>query len=98
MKNLRNTLSTLSNIDRDDVLDSLGLERKHGTAEQIVPALALFGAGVLVGVGLGMIFAPKAGAELRGELESQLKRVEAKVRGNGGTQPAAAAPVSNRPA
>lgn len=95
LKNLKNTLS---NFDRDDVLEAIGLERKHTTVEQVMPALAIFGAGVLVGVGLGMIFAPRAGSELRGELQSQFKRVEQKVRGNGGIQPDAAAPVSNRPA
>ena len=94
LKNLKNTLS---HFDRDAVLHTLGLERKHTTAEQVVPALAIFGAGVLVGVGLGMIFAPRAGAELRGELESQLRRVEQKVRGNGNTQPTPPAPVPTRP-
>jgi hypothetical protein len=95
LKNLKNTLS---HFDRDDVLESLGLERKHSAAEQVMPALAIFGAGVLVGVGLGIIFAPRAGSEIRGELQSQFKRVEQKVRGNGGVQPTASAPVSNRPA
>ncbi|MBS1150649.1 MAG: hypothetical protein H6Q89_2347 [Myxococcaceae bacterium] len=94
-KNLKNTLSS---FDRDDVLESLGLERKHTTAEQVMPALAIFGAGVLVGVGLGMIFAPRTGAEIRGQLQSQFKRVEQKVRGNGGVQPSASAPIVNRPA
>ena len=95
LKNLKNTLS---GFDRDDVLEHLGLERKHSAAEQVMPALAIFGAGVLVGVGLGMIFAPRAGSELRGELQSQFKRVDQKVRGNGDLQPAAASSAPNRPA
>lgn len=95
LKNLRNTLS---HFEPNDVLESLGLERKHTAAEQVMPALAIFGAGVLVGVGLGIIFAPRAGSELRGELQSQFKRVEQRVRGNGGTQPLASSPVPNRPA
>ena len=96
LKNLRNTLSS---FDRDDVLDTLGLERKHSAAEQVMPALAIFGAGVLVGVGLGMIFAPRAGSELRGELQSQFKKVEQRVRGNGDALPTSSAPpVPNRPA
>lgn len=83
---------TLKKLDRDELLDRLGLERKGSTAEQLVPALAIFGAGVLVGVGIGMIFAPRSGQELRGQLQSQLKRVEARVRGNGGEASAAATP------
>lgn len=98
LKNLKELKSSLSNFDRDDVLESLGLERKHSTVETVMPALAIFGAGVLVGVGLGMILAPRAGSEIRGELQSQFKRAEQKVRGTGTAQPVASAPVPNRPA
>lgn len=86
---------TLKRLDRDEILDRLGLERKNTAAEQIVPALAIFGAGVLVGVGLGMIFAPRSGQELRGQLQSKLKSVEQRVRGNGGET--AAVPSPSRP-
>lgn len=95
---LKNLKDSLSHFDRDELLETLGLERTHSAAQQVMPALAIFGAGVLVGVGLGMILAPKAGAELRGELQSQFKRAEQKVRGSGDIQPTAAAPVANRPA
>ena len=98
LKNLKDLRSSLSDFDRDDVLDAIGLERKHSTVETVVPAMAIFGAGVLVGVGLGLIFAPRAGSEIRGELQSQFKRVEQKVRATAGAQPPASAPVPNRPA
>lgn len=94
-KNLRNTVS---DFDRDDLLATLGLERKHSTAQQVMPALAIFGAGVLVGVGLGLILAPKAGAELRGDLRSQFKRVEERVRGNGALETLDSSPVPHRQA
>lgn len=94
LKNLKH----LSRFDRDDLLETLGLERKPNTVEQVMPALAIFGAGVLVGVGLGMIFAPRAGSELRSELQSQFKRVEQKVRANAGAQPLPSSPIPNRPA
>ncbi len=83
---------TLKKLDRDELLERIGLERKSSTAEQLVPALAIFGAGVLVGVGIGMIFAPRSGQELRGQLQSQLKRVEQRVRGAGGEAAAAVSP------
>ena len=94
LKNLKN----LSNFDRDDLLDAVGLEQKTSTIEALVPALAIFGAGVLVGVGLGMVLAPSTGADLRADLQSQMKRVEQKVRGNGSNAPPPSAPVPSRSA
>ena len=94
---LKNLKDTLSHFDRDELLETLGLERKHSAAQTVMPALAIFGAGVLVGVGLGIIFAPKAGAEMRGELQSQFKKVEQKVRGNSDLQPSISSPIP-RPA
>jgi hypothetical protein len=80
MKNLRRALS---DIDSDDVLEKLGLEGRRTTVDKVMPALAIFGAGVLVGVGIGLILAPKPGSELRGELQSQLKKAQQKMGING---------------
>lgn len=66
----------LPDVDRDDLLDLIGLEVHRSTSERLVPALAIFGAGVLVGVGLGLMLAPKAGSELRDELRERLGRSE----------------------
>jgi len=63
----------LKNIDKDDILAALGLETKKTAAEYLLPVLGLFSAGIVVGVGVGMLFAPKSGRELR---ESLGKRVE----------------------
>lgn len=52
-------------MTRDDVLASLGLQRKSAASDYVLPALGIFGAGVLVGAGLGLLFAPKPGVELR---------------------------------
>ena len=62
----------LPDLDKDDLLDLVGLESRRSTGEKLVPALALFGAGVLVGVGLGLMLAPKPGNELRSDLKSRL--------------------------
>jgi hypothetical protein len=79
MPMLKNLKRALSDIDSDDVLERIGLERHRSTTDKMVPALALFGAGVLVGVGLGLMLAPKPGAQLRGDLQQGLRRAQTKI-------------------
>jgi hypothetical protein len=79
----------LPEVDRDDLLDMIGLEIRRSTGERLVPALAIFGAGVLVGVGVGLMLAPKAGNELRDDLRERLGR---------GSPGSAAAEASGDPA
>jgi hypothetical protein len=62
----------LPDVDREELLDLIGLERSRSTGDKLVPALALFGAGVLVGVGLGLMLAPRPGRELRHDLRARL--------------------------
>jgi hypothetical protein len=98
---LKNLRRNLSEIDTDDVLERLGLESRRSPVEKFIPGLAVFGAGVLIGVGLGMLLAPKSGTELRGELQSGLKRgqrrAKEELRSNGEHVPAPS-PAPVRPA
>ncbi len=54
-------------FDRDAVLDRLGLERSTPGSD-LATGLGLFAIGVLVGAGLGLMFAPKRGDEMRSAL------------------------------
>lgn len=56
----------------DLLLDQLGLQKKRQPVDVILPALGIFGAGLAVGATLGLMFAPKRGDELRGELKERL--------------------------
>ncbi|MHB1845102.1 MAG: YtxH domain-containing protein [Deltaproteobacteria bacterium] len=60
--------NNLSNFHKDDLLDALGLAPKRGFSDYFFPAIGLFGAGLLLGTGLGMILAPQSGPELRKNL------------------------------
>ncbi len=53
--------------DRDELLERLGLERRT-PAGDFFTGLGLFAVGVLVGAGLGLMFAPKRGEEMRATL------------------------------
>lgn len=54
------------------LLDRLGLEQKRSTMEVVMPALAIFGAGLAVGAALGVMFAPKRGEELRTDIRHRI--------------------------
>ena len=51
-------------IDREALLKRMGLEERS-PAGDFFTGLGLFAVGVLVGAGLGMLFAPKRGEEMR---------------------------------
>lgn len=53
--------STLRGFGLDDALGYLGLARKR----TVVGSVAIFGAGVVVGAGIGVMFAPMSGESLR---------------------------------
>lgn len=65
-------VSILRGLQVSDALGWIGLSRRRGPFETI----ALFGAGVAVGTGIGMLFAPSSGADLRRSIFGKLQGVE----------------------
>lgn len=70
LKNLKNL--DLGHLDKDDLLGYLGLQSKR-SSDWVAPTLTAFGVGMLVGVGVGLLMAPKSGDELRNDLRSRLQ-------------------------
>jgi len=64
----------LAKLDKDDLLEALGLQSKKSTGDYLVPGLLVFGAGVAVGCGIGMLLAPRPGAELLGQIGEAFNR------------------------
>jgi hypothetical protein len=77
---LKNLRKLAKDLDADDVLEHLGLETRRSQSERVVTGLLLFGAGVAVGVGIGMVLAPKAGSELREDIKEKLGRSEGEIK------------------
>lgn len=63
----------LRDLDRDDLLNLIGLQTKRTATDWILPTLGIFSVGVLVGAGIGMLLAPKPGRELREDLRSRFQ-------------------------
>ncbi len=66
-------LRKLRKIDRGDVLQRLGLE-EHTPVSDFFTGLGLFAVGVAFGAGLGILFAPRTGAEMRGRLSDTIRK------------------------
>jgi gas vesicle protein len=67
-------LEDLKSMDRNDVLGLLGLETKQSLTGQLLGTLGTFGIGLLVGAGVALLLAPKAGSDLRHDLREKLHR------------------------
>ena len=55
----------IRNVDADRMLGAFGLETRKPTTEQVLPALGIFGVGVVLGAGVGLMLAPKPGRVFR---------------------------------
>ncbi len=70
-------------MDRDTLLRQLGLEQRTPGGD-FFSGLGLFSIGVLVGAGLGMLFAPRRGEDMRALVgEAWRKRDAGKLAGVG---------------
>ncbi len=74
-QSIKKGASKLASYDKEDILNALGLETKRSTTEMVLPAVGFFAVGVLAGIGLGMLFAPKPGYELREDINEQVSKV-----------------------
>ena len=67
-------LQDITNMDKDDVLGMLGLEARRSQSNRMMTTLGTFGIGLLVGAGVGLLLAPKAGSALRQDLRTKFRR------------------------
>jgi len=58
--------------DAKDLLDLFGLEARRSVGERLLPAAGILAIGLVIGVGIGLLYAPKEGAKLREDLSNRL--------------------------
>lgn len=71
--------SNISSIQANDILEKIGLQKVPSTTSYVLPAIGLFGVGMIVGAGLGMLFAPRSGHDLREDIGSKASDLARKV-------------------
>ncbi len=74
-------LKSLRRLDKDDLLNFIGLQTKRDMVNWVMPAIGIFSVGLLVGAGVGLLLAPKPGRELREDLRGRLQGVSEDVAG-----------------
>lgn len=94
-RSLRKQARDLRKYDMDDVLAAVNLERRRTTTDVMMPAVGFFAVGILAGVGLGMLFAPKPGYELREDLGEQVNKAMNRSRETG--EPMSSVSSASRP-
>ena len=72
MKSFADTLA--ENLPtREDLVNAIGLaSRRSTTTSDFASVIGVFGAGLLIGAGLALLFAPKSGEEMRRELGDKM--------------------------
>lgn len=66
-------------VDIDGILGRIGLMRSSRNGIGVLPLLGSFTAGLAVGAGLGMIFAPMSGAETRQSIRTKAEELLARM-------------------
>jgi hypothetical protein len=67
---MNNILRLLKDVDADQVLRHLGLERRHPVQRASLSLLSI-GAAAVAGLGVGLLLAPRSGADLRAQLKER---------------------------
>ena len=79
---------------KEDIASAVGLEARSSTTGDMLTAFAIFGTGMILGAGLALLFAPKAGHEIRHELAEKVGEIGEHLRPQAPQPAAPANPLS----
>ncbi len=66
----RKAIRAIYDFDPDDVLGIVGLQRRAGWPERVLPSIGLAIVSAAVGAGVALLLAPSSGVELRQRISS----------------------------
>jgi hypothetical protein len=60
---------------REDVATAIGLRARASTTGEMITAFGIFGTGMMLGAGLALLFAPKAGHQIRRDIAEKVGEI-----------------------
>jgi hypothetical protein len=57
---------------KEDIASAVGLQARSSPTGDMLAAFGIFGAGIVLGAGLALLFAPKAGHEIRHDIAEKM--------------------------
>jgi YtxH-like protein len=60
---------------KEDIASTVGLEARASTTRDILTAFGIFGTGMILGAGLALLLAPKAGREIRHDIVEKVGEI-----------------------
>ncbi len=74
-------LKHLRDMDKNDLLEALGLEERKSGVANLLPVIGAAAAGIIIGAAVGFLLAPKAGRDLRTDIGEKFRGVRDRVKG-----------------
>jgi YtxH-like protein len=79
---------------KEDIASAVGLQARSSTTGDMLTAFSIFGTGMILGAGLALLFAPKAGNEIRHDIADKVGEIGGHLRAQA-SQPGAPANLHN---
>ena len=68
---------------KEDIASAVGLQTRASSTESFLGAFSIFGSGIILGAGLALLLAPKAGAEIRHDIAGKVGEIGERLRAHG---------------
>ena len=60
---------------KEDIAAAVGMQARSSASGDLLTVLGIFGTGIILGAGLALLFAPKAGDEMRRDIAEKVGEV-----------------------